>query len=160
MTKAKAVILTDYKGLTVSEISGLRLKIKEADGEYKVVKNTLAKIAAKQTPVESVTDFFDGPTAIVFGYGDPIAIAKRVLDFTSENEKLKIKTGVIEGKVYTTEEIKALSNLPSRSALFSMLLGALQYPMRGLALSLRSTITQLIYALESLKNKKEQSGGN
>lgn len=158
--EAKAVILTEYKGLTVSEISGLRLKIKEAGGEFKVVKNTLARIAAKQTPVESAIDFFNGPTAIVFGYGDPIAIAKKLLDFTSENEKLKIKTGVIEGKVYTVEEIKALSTLPSRTALYSMLLGALQYPMRGFALTLRSTITQLYYALESLKNKKEESGGN
>lgn len=134
--------------------------MKEADAEYKVVKNTLINIAAKGTPVESAKNFFIGPTGIAFGYGDPVSMAKKVLEFSVKNDKFKIKSGIIEGQLYSTEDIKAVSVLPSRKVLLGMLGGALQSPMATLAFSLSATINQFAHALESLKTKKEQSGGN
>lgn len=134
--------------------------MKETDAEYKVVKNTLINIAAKGTPVESAKDFFIGPTGIAFGYGDPVSMAKKVLEFSLKNDKFKIKSGVIEGRLCSTEDIKAVSVLPSRKVLLGMLGGALQAPIANLAFSLSATINQFAHALGSLKNKKEQSGGN
>lgn len=158
--RSKAVVFTEYKGLTVSEISNLRMQIKEVDGEYKVVKNTLTEIAARGTPIEAARSYLNGPTGIAFGYSDPIAIAKKVLEFSTNNEKFKIKSGIIEGRLYTIEELKAVSQLPSRKTLLGMFAASLQAPTAKLAYSLSATINQLAYALESLKNKKEQSGGN
>jgi len=133
--------------------------MKETDAEYKVVKNTLINIAAKGTPVESAKNFFSGPTGIAFGYGDPVEVTKKVLVFAEKNEKFKIKSGIIEGRIYSAEELKAVSVLPSRTVLLGMIAGALQSPTAKLAFSLSATINQFAHALESLKNKKEQSGG-
>ncbi len=134
--------------------------MKEVDGEYKVVKNTLTDIAARGTPVEAVKGFLNGPTGIAFGYGDPVGMTKKVLEFAAKNDKFKIKSGIIEGQLYSTEEIKVVSLLPSRKTLLGMLAGTLQASTAKLAYSLSATINQFAYALESLKNKKEQSGGN
>lgn len=146
--------------MTVAELAGLRMQMREVGGEYKVVKNTLINIAAKGTPIESAKSFFSGPTGIAFGYNDAIDVAKKVLEFSSKNEKFKIKSGIIEGQLYSIEDIKAVSVLPSRQVLLSMLGGALQAPTAKLAALLSSTINQFAYALESLKNKKEEMGGN
>jgi len=153
--RSKAVVLTEYKGLTVAEISQLRKQLKEAGAEYKVVKNTLGILAAKDTPVSLAEEFFTGPTAIAFGYDDPVAAAKKVLEYAGKNDKLKVKSGVIEGKLYSTAEIKELSKLPSRPVLLGMMAGAFQAPARKLAGLLNATVVQFAYALEGLKNKKE-----
>jgi len=134
--------------------------MKDAGGEYKVVKNTLINIAAKGTTIESAKNFFNGPTGIAFGYNDAVDIAKKVLEFSAKNEKFKIKSGIIDGQLYSVEDLKAVSVLPSRQVLLGMLAGTLQSPTAKLAGLLSATINQFAYALESLKNKKEQSGGN
>lgn len=133
--------------------------MKETDGEYKVIKNTLINIAAKGTPVESAKNFLTGPTGIAIAYGDPIDMTKMVLKFAEKNEKFKIKSGIIEGRLFSFDEMKEMSALPSRTALLGMLGGALQSPMVKLAFSLSETINQFARALESLKNNKEKSGG-
>lgn len=152
--RSKAVVLTEYKGLTVAEIAELRKILKEVGAEYKVAKNTLINIVAKGTPVESAKDFFMGPTGLVFGYDDPIAAAKKLLEYASRNDKFKLKSGVIEGRLCSVEEIKAMSQLPSRNVLLGMMAGTFQAPLSKLAGALNATVTQFAYALESLKNKK------
>ena len=154
LSKSKAIVFTEYKGLTVAQIAELRKNLKDAGAEYKVFKNTLVSIAAKGTPFEVAKDVLSGPTGLAFGYDDPVAAAKKVLEFAGKNDKLKVKSGVIDGKLYSTEEIKAVSKLPSRPVLLSMLAGAFQAPAAKLAGALNATVAQLAYALEAAKNKK------
>lgn len=156
MSKSKAIVFTEYKGLTVAQIAELRKSLKEAGAEYKVFKNTLVSIAAKGTPYESAKDVLAGPTGLAFGYDDPVAAAKKVLEFAGKNDKFKVKSGVIEGKLYSTDEIKEVSKLPSKTVLLSMLAGAFQAPASKLAGALHATVAQLAYALEAVKNKKTQ----
>lgn len=146
--------MTEYKGLTVSELSELRRKLEEAGAEYKITKNTLSIIASKGTPVEAASEYFVGPTGIVFGLGDPVATAKKVLEFTEKNEKLKVKAGIIDGRLYSLEEIKEISKLPSRDILLGMLAGAMQATTSKMARLLIATIARFAYAMDALKNKK------
>ncbi|MBI5049466.1 MAG: 50S ribosomal protein L10 [Nitrospirae bacterium] len=152
--KAKGVIFTDYKGLTVEEIFKLRRALRAGSFEYKVVKNTLAKRASEGTPVCAAKDTFTGPIGIAIGYEDPVLLAKKVLEFVKTNEKLKIKGGVIEGKICRAEDIKAVSELPSKNTLLAMFIGAMQSPLNKLACALNATLTNFAYAMEALKNKK------
>lgn len=153
-SRSKAVVLTEYKGLTVVELARLRRLLKEAGAEYKVFKNTMVNIAAKGTPIEAAKDFFTGPTGIAFGFDDPIAAAKKILEYAEKNDKFKVKSGVIEGRFCSLDDIKSMSRLPSRSILLGMLAGAFQSPLSKLAGALNATVSQFAYALESLKNKK------
>ncbi len=153
--RATGLIFTDYKGLTVEEIYQLRRQLRGASLEYKVVKNTLAKRASDGTPVEVVKEAFTGPVGIAIGYDEPVSLAKKVLEFVKSNEKLKIKGGIIEGKSCKVEDIKAISELPSREVLLATLIGAMQSPLSKLAAALNATVTQFAYAMEALKNKRE-----
>lgn len=153
-SRSKAVVFTEYKGLTVAEISELRKVLREAGTEYKVVKNTLIEIAAKGTSIESAKDSFSGPTGIAFGFEDPIAATKKVLEFSQKNEKFKIKSGVIEGRLCSVDEIKTIAKLPPRNVLLSMMAGAFQAPASKLAGALNATLSQFVYALKALEARK------
>lgn len=152
--KAKGVVFTDYRGLNVEEISNLRNSLRSAALEYKVIKNTLAKIAAEGTPVDAAREIMSGPIGVAVGFDDPVLLVKKVLEFSKSNEKLEIKGGIIEGGLCSAEQIKAISALPPREVQLSMLVGAMQSPLSKLAGLLNSTVVQLAYALEALKNKK------
>jgi len=156
-SKSKAVVLTEYKGLTVREISELRRLLKESKAEYKVIKNTLVNIAAKGTLFESAKESFTGPTGIAFGFDNPIEVAKKVLEYSDKNNKLKIKSGVIEGKFYCLDEIKAISKLPPKNVLLGMIAGAMQAPTSKLASALNATLAQFAYAMEALKTRKQSA---
>jgi large subunit ribosomal protein L10 len=149
-------VFTEYKGLTVAQLAALRKNLKEAGAEYKVFKNTLVQIAAKGTPYESANKVLTGPTGLAFGYDDPVAAAKAVLEYAGKNDKFKVKSGVIDGTYYSTGEIKEISKLPSKKVLLSMMAGAFQAPASKLAAALNATVAQLAYALEAAKNKKTQ----
>jgi len=153
--KAKGVVFTDYRGLNVEEITGLRNNLRSASVEYKVVKNTLAKIAAEGTSVSTAKDSFSGPVGIAIGYDDPVLLVKKVLEYSRTNEKLKIKGGVIEGSACTLDALKTISGLPPREVLLSMLAGVMQAPAGKFARLLNATLSRFIYAMEALKNKRE-----
>lgn len=150
-------MLTDYKGLTVQEISEFRRQLKNDSLEYHVVKNTLAKKASEETSLAMHKGVFTGPVGVAFGYTEPIALVKKILEFARSNEKFKIKGGVIEGKVCSVEDIKAIAELPSRETLLAMFIGTMQSPMSKLASALNATIVQFAYAMEALKTKKSVS---
>lgn len=154
-SEAKAVILTDYKGMTVAELSELRKLLRGGGVDYRVVKNTLARVASLDTPLSVAKDAFKGPVAVAIGYKDPVMTAKKVLEFSKKNEKLKLSGGVIEGKLYTALEVKAIAALPPREALLSMLAGAFQAPTSKLAAALSATVSSFAYALTALKTKRE-----
>ncbi len=151
---AKAIVFTNYKGLSVAEVSDLRRRMKESDLEYRVVKNTLAKIASGATPVESVKNIFSGPLAIAIGYDDPLVVLKEVLEFAKNNEKLQVLSGLVEGQLFSSDNLKAMAQLPPRNVLLSMFAGTMASPISRLALTLNATIIKLINALHALKDKK------
>jgi large subunit ribosomal protein L10 len=142
--------------MTVAELMAFRSQLKESSLEYRVVKNTLAKIASKDTDVEKAGDMFEGPVGIAIGYDDPVLVVKKVLAFTKENEKLQVKGALVEGRFCEKSETKAIAELPPREVLLSMLAGTMQAPIQKLAGALSATVSTFAYALEAVKNKKEQ----
>ena len=112
--KAQVAVITEYKGLTVEEITALRRSLQKDGGDYMVTKNTLTKIAVKGTPFEVVTEKMTGPIALAFGFEDPVAPAKAVKTFIEKNKKGEILGAVLDGKLLSVEETKALANLPSK----------------------------------------------
>ncbi len=155
--KAKGVVFTDYRGLNVEEITELRNSLRSAELEYKVIKNTLAKKAAEGTPVDTAKDIFLGPIGVAIGYDDPVLLVKKVLEYAKSNEKLEIKGGIVEGSLCDVKQMTAISKLPSREVQLAMLAGAMNAPATNFAGLLNATVTQFAYALEALKNKKNEN---
>lgn len=142
LKESKSTIIVDYRGLNVSEVTELRKQLREANVEFKVYKNTMTRRAVEQAELNGLNDFLTGPNAIAFSTEDVVAPAKVLNDFAKNHEALEIKAGVIEGKVSTVEEVKALAELPSREGLLSMLLSVLQAPVRNLALAAKAVAEQ------------------
>lgn len=153
-SKAKAVILTDYKGMTVAELSELRGLLRGAKVDYRVIKNTFARIASEDTPISTAKDAFKGSVGLAIGYDDPVAVAKKVIEFTRKSEKLRLSGGVIEGKFCVANDIRAIAELPPKEVLLSMLAGAFQAPLSKIAGALSATVSSFAYAMEALKTKK------
>ncbi len=153
--KSKVVIVTDYKGLDVLSINSLRRKLREADVEYRVVKNTLLVRASADSDVSLITDCFKGPSAIAMSYDDPVAPAKVLSEFAKENNKLEIKLGVMGGKVLQMEDIKALASLPSREALLGQVLSAMNAVPTSLVQALSDMQRKLVNVLTAIKDQKE-----
>ncbi|MDQ0163559.1 50S ribosomal protein L10 [Aeribacillus alveayuensis] len=137
-----STIIVDYRGLNVAEVTELRKKLREANVEFKVYKNTLTRRAVEQVELTELNDVLTGPNAIAFSTEDVVAPAKILSEFAKEHEALEIKAGVIEGNIATLEEIKAIAELPSREGLLSMLLSVLQAPMRNFALAAKAVADQ------------------
>lgn len=150
------VVLTEYQGLTVEQITDLRAKLRSVDCEYKVVKNTLATIALKNMGFEDFSKNFTGPTAIALQNGDVAGSAKVLLDFSKENAKLKLMAGLLDGKVLSSDQVKHMAALPPRDVLVAMLLGTMQAPIRNLAGVMQGTIRQVVTALDAVRKQKEE----
>lgn len=131
-------VVTDYRGLNVAQVTELRKSLREAGVEFQVVKNTIARRATAAADLTELDEHLTGPTAIAFSNDDLIAPAKILSQFAKKNEHLKVKVGVVEGKVVDASQIKALAELPSREGMLSMLLSVLQAPVRGFALAVKA----------------------
>jgi len=142
LRESKSTIVVDYRGLTVSEVTELRKNLREAGVEFKVYKNSLTRRAAESAEMAELNEFLTGPNAIAFSNEDVVAPAKVLNDFAKNHEALEIKAGVIEGKLVTLDEVKAIATLPSREGLLSMLLSVLQAPIRNLALATKAVAEQ------------------
>ncbi|PFZ10749.1 50S ribosomal protein L10 [Bacillus pseudomycoides] len=142
LRESKSTIVVDYRGLTVAEATELRKNLREAGVEFKVYKNSLTRRAAESVEMAGLNKFLTGPNAIAFSNEDVIAPAKVLNDFAKDHEALEIKAGVIEGKLVSLDEVKAIATLPSREGLLSMLLSVLQAPMRGLAIATKAVADQ------------------
>ena len=133
LEKATSVVLSQYQGLTVEEDTVLRKNLREAGVEYKVYKNTLVTLAAKELGLDGIVEYLEGPVAIAFGYED-VTVAARVLnDFAKDHKKLELKAGIVEGEVYDTEKIKQLATIPSKEVLIAKLLGSIKSPIASFA---------------------------
>lgn len=152
-----SVIIVDYLGLTVSEITELRKNLREAGVEMKVVKNTILRRAAATAEIEGLDDVFKGPTAIAFHKEDVVAPAKILVDAAKDLEKLEIKGGIVEGIQASVADIETVAKLPSREGLLSMLLSVLEAPMRNTAqvLSAMSPARKMAYALKAVAETKD-----
>ncbi|MBC2576445.1 50S ribosomal protein L10 [Peptostreptococcus canis] len=151
LEKASSVIVVDYKGLTVEQVTDLRSKMREAGVEYKVYKNTLVRRAASAIEGDVYANFNDellvGPNAIAFGYEDPVAPARILKAFMDKNpNKITLKMGVVEGEFYDEQKIVALAEIPSREELIAKLLGSLKAPM-----------SNFVYLLDAIAKKQEEA---
>jgi len=139
---ASSVVVVDYRGLNVAQVTELRKQLREAGVEFKVYKNTLTRRAAEAAGLEGINDVLVGPNAIAFSNEDVVAPAKIINEFAKKNEALEIKAGIIEGTISSVEDVKALAELPSREGLLSMLLSVLQAPVRNFALATKAVAEQ------------------
>ncbi len=144
---AKTAVLTEYRGLTVQQLSDLRKQLKGASAEYKIVKNRLAKLAVKGSALDALGTHLKGPTGLVFTKQDPVAVAKALQTFVRTNPQLTIKLGLVEGKVLQPGDLKALADLPSKEQLRSRIVWALQGPMAQIVSLLQAPQRELVYVL-------------
>jgi len=152
--KSKVVILTDYKGLTMSQMSKLRRKLRPIDAEYKVFKNTLISRAIKDKAYDGIDPLLTGSTAILFGYEDQVAPTKVLSEFIKENEKPGIKGGLLDGKVIDTKTITMLAKLPSREVLLGRVVGTMKAPITNFVLDCKGILNKFVYALSAIRDKK------
>ncbi|MCI6610512.1 MAG: 50S ribosomal protein L10 [Ezakiella sp.] len=154
--KASSMILVEYRGLNVEDVTELRKQYREAGVEYKVYKNTLMKRAFGELGYEEFAENFKGPNAIAFAYEDIAAAARVSSNFAKTHEKLVIKSGIVDGKLIELNEVKALAELPTREVLLSQVLGGLNAPIQGFANVLSGTMRSLVIALDQVRAQKEQ----
>ncbi len=162
-SRAKVAILTECSGLPVNQISELRRKLRSAQAEYRVVKNTMAARAVDGTTLVEAKPFFKGPLAMVIGYDDPVMPAKILRDFMQaekRDQKMAIRLGLMEGKVLQPAQVTAVATLPGREVLLSMLLSAMQGPARGLVCALNGIIRDIVGVIYAIQEKKKEGGEN
>jgi large subunit ribosomal protein L10 len=154
LSKASSVILTDYRGLNVAEITELRSILRDAGVEYKVAKNTLTLIAARDSGLEDLEKYLEGPTALAFGMQDPVAPAKLLSKFAKTHKNLEIKGGVLEGQVIDIEGVKNLADLPPREVLLAQVFAGMKAPISGIVNVLSGNLRNLVYVLDAIKEQK------
>ena len=150
---SNAVLLTEYRGLTVAQLKTLRKTI-AADATYAVVKNTLTKIAANAAGISSFDDELAGPSAIAFVHGDPVAVAKSLRDFAKANPALVVKNGYFDGNPLTAAEVTQLADLESREVLLGKLAGAFKASMFGAAYLFTAPLSKTVRTVEALREKQ------
>ena len=154
VASTSTVVVTEYRGMTVAQISNLRRQLRALGADYKVFKNTLVRRAIAGTQVEPMGEFLVGPTAIAFVDGDVSAVAKALRDFARETPKLIIKGGVTDGKLLSKGDLSALADLPSRDVLLARMAGLLASPLRTMAGLLKAVPQNLAYGLSALIDSK------
>lgn len=152
--QAKSLILVNYRGLDVAAMNKVRRKLQESGGEFKVAKNTLSTLAAKELGWSDLAPFLKGPTAFAFGLDDDIAPAKILAEFTREFKQLEFKAGVLSGKVIDLNQVQQLAKLPSKEVLLGQLLGNIQYPLNGFAGTFQNLLRNFVCALEAIRKKQ------
>jgi large subunit ribosomal protein L10 len=157
-SKAKVVIATDYKGLDVEKMNQLRRQLRENAVEFQVVKNTLLRRAAENSPIDLMNAAFVGPSAIACSYDDPVSPAKVLIDFAKENKALEIKAAVLDGKLLDFDGIKALADLPSREVLLSQLLSVMNGVPTAFVRVLNAVPQHMLNVLVAVKDQKEAAG--
>jgi large subunit ribosomal protein L10 len=157
MQNSEGLILADFSGLTVSEVNDLRRKCRAQGVEFRVVKNRLARRAATAAELADLDDLLKGPTAIAFGFESPVEPAKVLAEFAKENEKVSIKGGLLEGKVISLAEVKALSELPGREELLAMIARGFNAPTQGFVNVLTGTVSAFVRALNAVAEQRGEA---
>ncbi len=157
LNNSKSMVMVDFKGITVEEITALRVKFREAGVDYVVLKNSLIQRALKETGIEGLDDLLVGPSAFAFGMKDEVAPAKIITEFIdqSKSDKLTIKAGIVENKVVDKNAVIALSKLPPREVLVAKMMGSLNAPITNFVGVLSATLRSLVYAVDAVRKQKE-----
>lgn len=152
--KVPAVFVTTFKGMTAEESNQLRQLLREKKARYKVVKNTLLRLASSGTPAEPLQKFIEGATGIAIAYEDPVEVAKVLVEFAKEHESLVNRGGVLQGKPLEAAALEQLAKLPSREVLLAQLLGTLQAPVANFVQLLAAIPRNFLYVLKAIEEKK------
>ena len=153
---AKLAIVTEYRGLNVDQMTRLRREIRQASGEYQVIKNTLVKLALEGSPYADLERLLEGPNGWVFAYDDPVVLSKALIKFASENDKLAIKGAVFEGQFMDPAKVKVLSQMPSKPELQAKLLATIQAPATQLVRLIQEPGARVARLLETLRKGKAE----
>jgi large subunit ribosomal protein L10 len=157
--RATSVIVADYRGLDVFAVNALRAKLRATGScEYRVVKNSILRRACEGTGVASIASHAKGPTALALAFGDPVALAKTLVDFAKQHEVFQLRAGVLEGKALDKSEIATLATLPSLSELRARIVGVLQAPAQKLVMVLSAPAAQLARLAEARSQKLSEGG--
>jgi large subunit ribosomal protein L10 len=154
LKSAKMAIVTEYRGLSVGQITRLRREIRQASGEYQVIKNTLVRRALQDTVFGDLEKLLEGPNGWVFAYQDPVVLSKALIKFADDNDKLKIKGGVFEGRFMDTAGVKILSQMPSKPELQAKLLAMINAPATQLVRLMQEPGSRVVRLIESLRKTK------
>ena len=152
--KAKVAVVTEYRGMTVEEITKLRRALQKENSDYMVTKNTLVKVAAKGTQFEVLEEVLKGPVAIAFGYADEVAPAKVLKKFIKEAKKGQIIAAAIDGKLLNAKETEVLADLPSKEELYAKMLGCINSPATGIAGAVNAVMSGLVRAMDQVAKQK------
>ena len=152
---AKVAIVTEYRGLTVAQMTRLRREMRQAAGEYHVIKNTMARRALEDTAYGDLGRLLDGPNGWVFGFEDPVLVSKTLIKFIEQNEKLTIKGALFEGEFMDQARVKVLSQMPSKPELQAKLLALMQAPATQLVRLMQEPAAMMARLLESVRKQKE-----
>lgn len=152
--QASFAAITDFKGMTVEELTGLRVRLREAGGEYHVVKNTLARIALTGGRHDAIRDKFHENSGIAFAFDDPVKVAKALSDFARQSKLFTLKSASLDGKAMTVEQIEALAKLPGREQLLGQLLGTMNSVPGNFVSLLANVVRGLLYALKAIEEQK------
>jgi large subunit ribosomal protein L10 len=155
LAAAKAAFLTDYRGINVDEANTLRGELLKTGVEYRVVKNTLLKLAVKGTEHECLNEHLNGPTSLTIVNDDPVAPAKVLSEFAKKVEAFELKVGVLDGQMLSIDDIKALADLPSREVLLAKMLGSINAPVSSFVGVLAAVNRSLVQVLAAIKDQKE-----
>ena len=159
LERATVAVLAEYRGLTVVQMNRFRRAVREADGQCRVGKNTLARRAVEASRYEQLKPMLQGPLALILGFKDPVAVAKLAVKFAEELPKLEIKGAVLDGQVLPVAEVKALATLPSREVLLSQLLGLLQAPAAQLLRTLNEPAARVARLVDSIGKRAGSGAG-
>lgn len=157
LQEAELVVVTDYRGLNVEAINNLRSRLRDENCLFRVTKNTMNRLACREAGLGILEEFFEGPTAIAYAGGDPVAAAKVFKEFAKENEALVIKGGALSGTLINPERIRELGEIPSREVLLSRVVGGFQAPISGFVGALQGTLGKLVYTLDAVRQQKESA---
>jgi large subunit ribosomal protein L10 len=152
--EAGLVVFTDYRGLSVAEVTDLRNKLRQPGVTFKVYKNTLTEFALKNAGYGDMAEEIAGPNAILFSNQDLVTPAKTIYDFIKQYKKLEVKLGIVEGQIVHADKIKALAELPPREVLVAQMLGTMQAPITSLVYVLNANLTGLVRALDQVREQK------
>lgn len=154
ISKAKVAIVTENKGLSVDQITDLRRQLQKENGDYTVIKNTLAKLVIEGTEFEGISDMLQGPIVLALGYEDQVAPAKVIAKFIKTNENVVIKGGVVDGSVMDEKEVNELAKLPSKEELYAKILGSVNSPASGIVMSMNAVMSGLVRAMDQVAKQK------